>query len=92
MTNHSAGYLSWSSLKSSSRNGDRSIVMRSVRLGSGRVVVVRSLRSWLPTRERPLEPLSWPRKLLARLRPRRPSPLCSRAFAAGLQLALFCFF
>ena len=34
--------------------------------GSGRVVVVRSLRSWLPTREGPLEPLSWPRRLLAR--------------------------
>ena len=34
--------------------------------GSGRVVVVRSLRSWLPTREGPLEPLSWHRRLLAR--------------------------
>ena len=34
--------------------------------GSGRVVVVRSLRSWLPTREGPLGPLSWPRRLLAR--------------------------
>jgi hypothetical protein len=34
--------------------------------GAGRVVVVRSLRSWLPTREGPLEPLSWHRRLLAR--------------------------
>ena len=39
--------------------------------GSGRVVVVRSLRSWLPTREGPLEPLSWPRRLLARLLARK---------------------
>ena len=38
--------------------------------GSGRVVVVRSLRSWLPTREGPLEPLSWHRRLLARLQPK----------------------
>ena len=34
--------------------------------GSGRIVVVRSLRFWLPTREGPLEPLSWHRRLLAR--------------------------
>ena len=46
--------------------------------GSGRVVVVRSLRSWLPTRERPLEPLSWPRRLLARL-------LARKAFSSLLE-------
>jgi len=46
--------------------------------GSGRVVVVRSLRSWLPTRERPLGPLSWPRRLLARL-------LARKAFSSLLE-------
>ena len=46
--------------------------------GSGRVVVVRSLRSWLPTREGPLEPLSWPRRLLARL-------LARKAFSSLLE-------
>ena len=47
--------------------------------GSGRVVVVRSLRSWLPTRERPLEPLSWHRRLLARPPSRKFSASCPRA-------------
>jgi len=46
--------------------------------GSGRVVVVRSLRSWLPTREGPLEPLSWHRRLLARL-------LARKAFSSLLE-------
>ena len=46
--------------------------------GSKRVVVVRSLRSWLPTREGPLGPLSWPRRLLARL-------LARKAFSSLLE-------
>ena len=51
--------------------------------GCGRVVAVRSLRSWLPTRESPLEPLAGPEGSS----PRPPGPegllFCPRALAAG---------